>query len=167
MFAILTFLACGGTEQNAEAPAPALSEKITEAVPAEDTLAIPEEAAPALCDPEKTRMHELTLTKASEIKFNEATAFSNDGEYIVSVNSNSTTIAEVKMNVANGRIMSGEASTAGFAFCAYNVDFGYDGLPIDQFCVKPSEFKATTFSIDITADYSEYTLANCKVTIEG
>lgn len=120
------------------------------------------------CDPEKTRMHELKVSKSSKVKFKKESTFDTDGVYEVwAIGDDSKAIGKIKMTVQSGRIVSGEASQGGFIFCDYNDDFGYDGLPVENFCVNPSAFNATRFSIEVTADFYEYTLANCKVTVEG
>jgi hypothetical protein len=124
--------------------------------------------AAILCDPEKTRMHEFKVSKASEIKFSKDSTFSNDGAYEVwAVADDENVIGKIKMTVQNGLIVSGESSAGGFIFCAYNDDFGYDGFPVENFCVKPSAFQATGFRIEVTADFSDYTLAVCRVKVEG
>ncbi|MEC8379310.1 MAG: hypothetical protein VXZ96_03260 [Myxococcota bacterium] len=139
-----------------------------EAKPAAEGAAPTAAAEPVFCDPEKSRMHEITVSKSTKINFKKDSTFNTDGVYDVwAIGDDSKPIGKIKMTVKDGLILSGEASQGGFIFCDYNDDFGYDGLPVDRFCVNPSAFKATKFSIEVTADFYEYTLANCQVTVEG
>jgi hypothetical protein len=139
----------------------------SEAPPA-DKEGEPGQKQPFLCDPDKTRMHELKVSKNSEIKFKKDSTFDTDAVYEVWVgDDNNEVIGNIKMTVKDGTIMSGEASEGGFIFCAYNIDFGYDGFPIENFCVKPDAFQSTSFKIQVTGDFYEYTLANCNVKVEG